>query len=574
MDQAEQSSGPNKRLFYAAWTLIGALIVLSVYLGATRIYQVDEVQYVFTSRFLGRGEAQEYLSSAPFFLLGPLAWIGSKLSTSASIFIAERMVFVAVFWVNILLVVLNAGLSIRKKEGLLPALAIATLAPWWDYGFEIRHDNLLLTGILLIWWLARYKSLRPILKYSLMGFLAALMQFMAFKAFLYWVPLLVGLVALPHPSVLERRWRLAVGILVGGALGVLAVFLVYKSQGLWEIYRQGFAGGVSVSASADRFSPWLTLERPLRQMTLVMAILGAFSWQALAQARRLEWGFVSWETCFPETALVLGTLAVLLINPTPFPYNLVLVVPFVALACAKYWKDRVERDRQWDLEAPIVFPLLASLLIFTQGIPFIFSVSRHFEMSNERQELLMTTAEVMTDPLKDRVYDGAGLVPTRKSIGRYWFLHSLNMENFRNGSWPSVEQMMTNNPPSVIIPNYRTNWLGEGDWSFIRSHFVPLSDDFWVLGGAIPPGDGEWTCIHGGRYLILVQTAGGFHPPTQLQVDGAQMPAAVPVELGPGAHHLQIPFGAPGVIVWVGPQLNQVPTLSASDHNRVFVNWY
>lgn len=574
MDQSDLGSLEKRKWTYAAWVTLGSLLVLSIYLGATRIYQVDEVQNVFTSRFLGRGEAAQYLSSAPFFLLGPLAWIGSKLSTSASIFWAERMVFVGVFWVNLLLVTLNANLSLRKAEGLIPIMVIATLAPWWDYGFEIRHDNLVLAGILMIWWLARHGSRRPILKYALMGFLAALMQFVAFKAFLYWIPLLAGLTALPHPSVRERRWRLAGGVLIGGVLGVLTGFLVYRSHGLWEIYRQGFAGGVSVSASADRFSPWLTLGRPLKQMMLVMTILGAFYWQALAQARRLGWEFISWETYFPEAALFLGALTVLLINPTPFPYNLVLVVPFAALACAKYWKDSVGLDRQWDLGAPMVFPLLASLLVFTHGIPFIYSVLRHFEMSNERQELLMTTAEMMTDPLKDRVYDAAGLVPTRKSIGRYWFLHSLNIENFRNGTWPSVERMMNENPPSVVIPNYRTNWLGERDWSFIRSHFVPLSDDFWVLGGAIPPGGGEWTCIHGGKYLILVQVDRGFQPPAQLQVDGVQMPGAIPFELSPGTHHLRVSPGALGVIVWVGPQLNQLPTLPASDHNRVFVNWY
>ncbi len=574
MDQPDLSFGENKKWIYSAWAALGALVLLSVYLGSTRIYQVDEVQHVFTSRFLGRGEAREYLSGAPFFLLGPLAWIGAKFSTSASIFWAERMLFVALFWINLSLVILIADLSLRKAEGLLPALVIASLAPWWDYGFEIRHDNLLLLGILSIWWLARYRGLRPILKYALMGFLAALMQFVAFKAFLYWIPLLIGLVALPHPSILERRWRLLGGALVGGALGVLTGYLAYRSQGLWEIYRQGFAGGVSVSASAERFSPWLTLERPLKQMTLVMAILGAFCWQALVQVRQIGWGFISWETYFPESALFLGCFTVLLINPTPYPYNLVLVVPFAALACAKYWKDRVGQDRQWDLEAPMVLPFLASLLVFTHGIPFIYSISRHFEMSNERQELLMTTAEVMTDPVEDCVYDGAGLVPMRRSIGRYWVLHSLNLVNFRNGTWPPVGRTMAINPPSVIIPNYRTDWLGEEDWSFIRSHFVPLSDDFWVLGGAIPSEDGKWTCIHGGRYLVLVQVERGFVPPAELQVDGTKMPAEIPIALSPGLHQLRLPPGSHGTIVWVGPRLNQLPSLPNGDHNRVFVNWY
>ncbi len=574
MDPSGHTPEENKYWFYAAWVLLGALVLFSVHLGTHRIYQVDEVQFVYTSRFLGQGHASDYVSSAPFFLLGPLSWIGSRLSTSVAIFWAERIVFVAVFWVNLTLLMLNADLSIRKAEGVLLILVFSTLAPWWDYGFEVRHDNLLLTGILLIWWLARNGNRHPTLKYAGMGFLAALMQFTGFKAFLYWIPLLIGLVALPHPTVSERRWRLAVGTLVGGGLGVLGGYLVYRSLGLWEIYRHGFAGGVLVSSSADRFSPWMTLGRPLKQMTLVMAILGAFSWQALAQVRRMGWGFISWNTYFPEAALLVGSFMVLLLNPTPFPYNLVLIVPFAALACAKYWKDSIGLGKHWDLGAPMASPLLISLLLFTHGIPFIHSIQRHLELSNDRQELLMTTAEVMTDPLKDRVYDAAGLVPTRQSIGRYWFLHSLNLEYFRNGTWTSVQSMMTSNPPSVIIPNYRTNWLGEGDWSFIRSHFVPLSDDFWVLGGAIPQGDGAWNCLHGGKYLVLVQLTGGFRPPALLQVDGVQVPPATPFELGRGSHHLGLPAGASGVIVWVGPQLNKLPSLPPNDHNRVFANWY
>ena len=67
----------------------------------------------------------------------------------------------------------------------------------------------------------------------------------------------------------------------------------------------------------------------------------------------------------------------------------------------------------------------------------------------------MALAEDMTDPQSDPVYDGVGMVPTRRSIHYHWFLHSLNIQSFINGQEMPVRDMLAANPAAVVIPNYR-----------------------------------------------------------------------------------------------------------------------
>ena len=80
----------------------------------------------------------------------------------------------------------------------------------------------------------------------------------------------------------------------------------------------------------------------------------------------------------------------------------------------------------------------------------------------------------MTDPTSDPVYDAAGLVLTRHSIDRSWYLHSLNMQQLYDGKQSSVAAMLARNPAAVLMPNYRFDWLPESDWQFIRANYLPL----------------------------------------------------------------------------------------------------
>lgn len=84
---------------------------------------------------------------------------------------------------------------------------------------------------------------------------------------------------------------------------------------------------------------------------------------------------------------------------------------------------------------------------------------RHLEWTNYRQERLMRRAEDLTDPAKDPVYDGVGLVPARSSIHFRWLLHSMNIRSFTSGPGPRIHDLLAARPAAVFIPSYRNEFV-------------------------------------------------------------------------------------------------------------------
>jgi hypothetical protein len=189
---------------------------------------------------------------------------------------------------------------------------------------------------------------------------------------------------------------------------------------------------------------------------------------------------------------------------------------------------------------------------------------------NYRQTAFMRLAESLTRPGTDPVYDGIGMVPTRRSIHFNWYLHSLNIRSFLSGSTPKVCQMLAARPAAVLLRSYRTDWLTEEDQEFIQTRYVPLSDDFWVLGKELPTGAGDVEIIHPGRYCIapLKNSTNSV-----CSVDGIAS-ADKPVELTAGIHHIESSSNQGLKVYWVGPNLERVDPIGEGDHHKLFVNGY
>jgi hypothetical protein len=203
--------------------------------------------------------------------------------------------------------------------------------------------------------------------------------------------------------------------------------------------------------------------------------------------------------------------------------------------------------------------------------------------------MLMTLAESMTDPARDPVYDGIGLVPTRPSVHYLWYLHSLNMQSFISGPGPKVREMLQDKPAAVLIPNYRTDWLPDEDQDFFQTHYVRLTDDFWVLGQTLPAGGGSFKVVLPGRYWISSSEAPSNEidlfapaktnapPQSRLQfpatLDGSPLSGQA-AELTDGMHEVRTATDACLTIRWLGPRLPALPQLSDSSHQFLFVNWY
>jgi hypothetical protein len=485
---------------------------------------------------------------------------------------------------NVVLIALATGEKLFSQRGLIALAAAATLAPLWDYGFEMRHDNLLLTGILLTWCVVRVRP-AGIQSYVIAGAVAAALQFVAFKAFVYTVPLSLVILACPPPSHGVRRWKLALAWIAGASAIFLTLRLAYGAAGLWDLYLADFRRVLGDSTGGNRFAPWDTLSRLLGQTPLLLA-LGTAALVALAVdvAKRGN-AALTWDGNLPEAFLFGVAFAALVINPAPYPYNLLHLVSYGFLFAFRYVAElsREIGDRS------ALCPLAVTVLVFAHLVPFGVATSRHWKWTNFRQENLMRLAEEITDPAQDPVYDGMGIVPTRPSIHFRWFLEALNIENFIRGSGPHVREMLAAQPAAVFIPNYRTDWLPEEDHAFIREHYVSVADDFWVLGKVLPAGGGTLEIIHPGRYRIsslqesdLAETcrASVAQLPVRLDeasftvtVDGAPV-SSRPVELTVGKHRIECKPGCQPAVVWVGPKLDRIGRLSQSDHRLLFVNWY
>lgn len=533
----------------------GALLVfLSFFLALHRCYQVDEAQDVTMARVIATHRTAEAFTNAPLYLLliAPLANLSDR---SSDLFDAFRVLIFALFWVNILLLTRATGARLRSREGAVTLAFVATLAPLWTYGLEFRHDNIQLFGLLLIWILARPSSGRPVFAaYFWMGLLAAFVQFSAFKAFVYWIPLSLAALALPHQAFQSSRARLLVEWVLGivGGCGLYA-FLRHL-WGVTEPFAPSLSSSISMAARVVRMAPWPTLARfAIYAPLLTLAVLGALVLAIRAAVDRRWHNSATAEAIWSAT-FAAGAFASLFVNPNPFPYNLLLVAPPAAIAAA--WAWRAPLLEIWDQHRlPTWFGLL---LIAIQVVPFGLQLWRLGSWSNARQRELMEAAERLTDPAKDGVFDFAGLVPTRPSPGYFCFVNLTNASAFRG------DRSLIENPAAVVIPNYRVGYLSKDQDTFLRQHYRAVAGDLLVLGDDIPPGTSTWICRHTGRYFL-----GSAAGPATFLVDG--LPRGPGVYLfKQGEHHFNA--RAASMLFWVGPNLDAPPRVPEGQAAWVFPN--
>lgn len=558
----------SRRCLILGLGALSALVLLSLFLAWNRIIQVDEAQNVMMARLIAFRRTGEFMASAPLMLLGPVTWLAKGASSSSDLFHQARLLFFGLMWLNLVLMVKACGMRLRSREGLLLLLLSSTLEPLWDYGFEIRHDNLLLTGVLVLWLLLRPLG-KPVPKaHILVGALIALMQFVAFKSFLYSIPILGLFLLLPPPEgQAQGRLRTAAEILIGLILGFFVGWLVHRLAGTWPLFVENFNVGTRFSVSGvERFAPWDSLHRLLLQVPL---LIGGAMAVLVAPLFRFRGGFREGlrqlfnEPFAPEWGLLVVCFTAFLANPTPFPYNLVLLVPALFIAVLRH-RAPVTKAIEGSAQGWLLWPLLASAHL----LPWMTSTPRHFDMSNERQMRVATLAEGLTDPSRHRVFDGSGLVPTRKPLGYLWLIHTFTIRPLSDGTWPSIRSQLAAFEVPVILPNYRTSWLPEPDLRFIAAHYIALAQDFLVLGTRMDKGEGRWEALAAGNYFIQAQGEGE----TWIEVDGQRVERG-PRHLERGSHHFRFPTQQTLTVIWNGPHGGPPPRLENTPQ-PLFLNWY
>jgi hypothetical protein len=327
------------------------------------------------------------------------------------------------------------------------------------------------------------------------------------------------------------------------------------------------------------------LRRLLIQTPLLLAFLTAALVGVAVDLRCRGKAAATWDGSLPEALLFLGALVVLLLNPAPEPYNLLHLVPYGFLLAFRYGSGVIEEV--WSRIA--LRPVLVALLVFAHLVPFGVATRRHLRWTNYDQEARTRLAEELTDPARDAVYDGIGLVPTRPSIHFCWLLPDGNRRSLAEEQGLRVRDMLAARPAAVVIPNYRTDRLPEEDHAFIRERYVSLTDDFWVLGKVLPAGGGTFEVVHPGRYRVsslegsdLAGTypdgvAGLMAPVVEGSLIGALdgVPLSKrPVELTVGTHRIETKPDCQAAVVWMGPRKERIGRLGGSDHRFLFVRWY
>ena len=582
----KEQSGMRRASIWVLLASLAVLLGLSVHLAITRIYQVDECNELIVARILGTGQAKTYSGSIGL-LQFPVSLAVRGATRSPDFYVSARLIMVAFFWLNLILIAIATGERLSSRRGLVALLGAATLAPLWDYGFEIRHDNLLLTGLLLTWCVVRVRPKGPP-SYFIAGALAVAMQFTAYKAFVYAIPLSLAILLFPPPNYQTPRWKLAL-CLVAGALGMLValrwVYSPFGATGSLEAHQRSLQFVTKVASGGARFGPGIALGRLPGQTPLLLTLVASALVALAVELWRRGRSALAWDGILPEALLLAVAFAALLVNPTPFPYNLLHLVPYAYLFAFRHASALFREVR----DAPALLPLVGAVVVFVHLVPFCVATQRHWKWPNSRQTRLMRLAEDLTDPMNDPVFDGIGMVLTRPMIDPRSLLHSLTFESLINGSGPRVGDMLAARPAAVVIPNYRTDWLPEEDHAVVRERYVPVADDFWVLGKVLPAGGGTFEVVHPGRYRIsslqesdLAETCGvsGAQLPARLEegsftatLDGVSVTSG-PVELTVGVHRIECKPGCQPAVVWVGPKLERIGRLSERDHRLLFVNWY
>ncbi|HEY2082784.1 MAG TPA: hypothetical protein VGI88_08355 [Verrucomicrobiae bacterium] len=562
---------------------IAVLGWLAMYLAGMRIYQVDECSNIFVGRLIATGHSWPGMDLFQV-ILSRLMFTGR----AADMYAAARELSLMIFWLNWILLALATGERILSPRWLVALAGAATLAPLWDFGFEVRHDNLLLAGILLIWGVVRFQPPR-LGAYFFVGACLVGLEFTSIKAILYTFPISAAILVFPPPGTRQPRWKLFAAWCVGAVVAFFALRLVFKLVGLGHDYLAGVQSVTSVPGDATRFWPFkVTLSRLLTQTPLLVAVTIAAIIACAGTLMRERSAALNWDGILPEVMLLGIALTALFINPNPYPYNLLHVAPYAFLVAFRYgmmlWKQMPRR-------AGFV-PLIITGVAFIHLLPFGVATRRHFSKPNFRQEELMNLTEDLTDPVNDTVFDGIGFVPTRNVCDIRSFIHGQILKNLVNGSGPHIRDILAEHPPAVIIPSYRTDWLPKEDQDFMHERYVAMADDFLVLGSLLPAGGGTFQVYHAGRYRItsaedsnIIGTYGepksfkdALAPPPKETplvgtIDGVPLNGK-PVQLSVGTHRIECEPQRTAAVAWVGPHVDEVARMPGCNHQYLFDNWY
>ncbi len=462
--------------------LLGALGLL-VEMAASRPFQVDEVEHIHAAYELRAGRLiYRDFRQAHDPLLYPLLEPLIDPARPAASFRRARILSTGMLLGTIVLVGLCAYRLSNWLGAWLAGGLCLTNTTLLERGMEVRPDGAvaLCTAAALAVELSGWSARRRFVVEGLL--LSAAFLFTnkaAFACFAFGCLWLVTAVRRRSPS-------LVVWPMVAWTLPLLSAAAVMAWLGnLVPFLRLNVLSAASealgTAAHTTRFGPWPFLAHEgLRN--------GVFSALALAG---LIYGAAAWLQRSPAPSscrnvagvrftLVLGVvlLASLWLNPFPFPYLHVTVLPTLAVLAGVVVACVASR---FGLTA--ARPAGLALVLVLVAVSLLVTFPRLVDVASRSQTHQLETLEEVqrvTDP-GDPVFDMVGLY--FRPDGQFAYLMTGNtFSRYRAGGLPPIPEELRRTGTVALIVSYRTSWLDAPDRRFLAQRFVHYDGNIFLLG--------------------------------------------------------------------------------------------
>lgn len=565
MDVQSPASRSNLSWRFGVLILVGwaiGMVLFGAPLVFTRHFHVDELQAAYNAALWGLHRLPELSNYAAPFLV-PMAALVAGGGPSWTLLVELRLLFFGLFALNLALTAFAARVGGRLAGRAAALIGISLVEPFWRHGFEIRHDGVLLATCLglFVLGLRAANGVAGRWTFFLAGALAASAQANSFKAFLYWPAGLALMLLWARASGGGLSWRRACLALAAGGLAGAAVNLgLLAISGHVGVYLELY-GWLATRATAGpaRFAGTLRLLELLVRLPL-LTIPAVWALVRLpAKCRHAGDRWIGVAATVAPAWLGLEVLAVQL-NPAPYAYNFVHVMPFLFLLAVDGWMDVLSR-LQGGRSVAVVAVLVSLAVTFATDVRRDPMVA----LAGDFQKSYMEAAEALTSS-RDPVLDGVGLVLSRRPPGEDWMMHSLFIQAYRDGARSSYRELLTREPAPVLMTNYRWNWLDREDREFVRSRYLEIWPRLLVLGQRVDPAATEVEIVRPGRYALSVLGT------ETVELGGTTRRSGSVLDLEAGIHAVRT-GGFEARLAWLGPESwSFPPVLALPPHGDLFLS--
>lgn len=498
-------------------------LVLAVTLSRQRAFQVDEVEHIHVTYNIEAGrqiykDFWEAHNPLIYALLRPLVDPADAVGS----FRRARWLPLFALLATVLLTGYAAYRLAGEVAGWLGGGLVMTHSTMVERGIEVRPDGLLalaVAGALAI-ELSPLPMRRRFAMCALvlgLGFVATqkaafiCLGFAAWWAWHAWRERRIGLIALPAAC---------------GLAPFVVQLLAFAQQGVLQGYLQG-----GVLDSLRRVDRTLTGSQfgPIPYLIREAAHNPVFSLLAALALLLSAWSLFGKRPAAPQvlvTLLAWLSLATLWLNPFPFPYLHVTVIPVLAVLTAQQTLVLVGPRSESAGRRRL---LVAALVLVAASATSLPRIATRLGNAQGPQLSVLSEVQSVTTP-DDTVFDLAGLY-FRRDAYPVFVMTGAMMTRYYRGDFPPIIPYLERNQPAVMMLNYRTRALPRRDQLFLRAHYVHLDGPIFVLGASLRnlrPSESM-------AFELLKTDAYRYQGPPGILVDGSAFEAG---ELRAGRHTL------------------------------------